>query len=380
MEAVRIRKAGKRDLDSLVALESRGFSSDLFGRNQFKYLLAKANSSVFLITVSGKAAGSAIVLWKKGLRSGRLYNIVIDPKYQNLGLGSRLLDACEKEAIERGSHTMTLEVRVNNNKAIDFYKNRGYVRARIMRGYYSDGVSAVKMKKKLIFMGPEKMRIKIPYYGQTLEFTCGPACMMMAFKYFKPEIQLSRTLEMNLWKEATLIYMTSGMGGCGPFGIALSARRRGFSARVILSADQPPFFSSVRKKYKRRIIRIVHEDMKARCDALGVRSDYYDFTIDDIAEEIAGGSIPIVLISTYHLHGDRAPHWVVLTGYDSENVYFHDSFEGFYGDNTKLARNISIPRAEFNSMRRYGKDLYKCAIFIGPQNIKPKIDIYGNDL
>lgn len=226
----------------------------------------------------------------------------------------------------------------------------------------------------------EKLRLKIPYYGQTLEFTCGPACMMMAFKYFNPELKLTRSLEMTLWRESTLIFMTSGMGGCGPFGMALAARRRGYSARVVLSAEQPPFFSSVRSEYKRKIIRLVHEDLKAKCSSLGVKAGIYDFTLEDIAEEMSSGLVPIVLISTYRLHGDRAPHWVTLTGYDSEYVYFHDSYEGFYEHDIKLARNISIPLAEFNSMRRYGKDLYKCAIFIASRNVEPRILMDGSDI
>ncbi len=222
--------------------------------------------------------------------------------------------------------------------------------------------------------------MKIPYYGQTLEFTCGPACLMMSFKYFNPGLKLTRSLEMTLWKEATLIYMTSGMGGCGPFGMALAARRRGHSARVILSAEQTPFFSSVRREYKRKIIRLVHEDLKAKCLSLGVKADIYDFTMDDMAREMSSGMIPIVLISTYRLHGDRAPHWVTITGYDSDNIYFHDSYEGFYEHDKRLAQNVSIPLAEFDAMRRYGKDLYKCAIFIGKPDVRARLSMEGMDI
>lgn len=225
----------------------------------------------------------------------------------------------------------------------------------------------------------DKLRLNIPYYGQTLEFTCGPACLMMSFKYFNPGLKLTRALEMTLWKEATLIFMTSGMGGCGPFGMALAARRRGHSARVILSAEQTPFFSSVRNENKRKIIRLVHGDLKAKCLSLGVKADIYDFTMDDIAREMSSGMIPVVLISTYRLHGDRAPHWVIITGYDSNNIYFHDSYEGFYEHDKRLAQNVSIPLTEFDAMRRYGKDLYKCVVFIGRPDIKPRLSMEGMD-
>lgn len=377
---IRIRRARLSDLDDLVGLEAKGFSSDQFGVNQFKYLVTKARATVLVGEAAGRIAGAAVMLWRLDSPSGRLYNIVIDPLFQGRGIGSRLLEACEKEAAKRRCETVRLEVRTDNRRAIDFYRHHGYVIEKTLRGYYSDGASALRMKKRLDSAGLRKLRLKIPYYGQTLGFTCGPACMMMAFKYLDCTVKLNRTLEMTLWKEATLIYMTSGMGGCGPYGMALAARRRGFAAKVVLSMDQTPFFSSVRSESKRKTIRLVHEDMKAKCISLGVRTEVYDFTMHDIAREMSVGYVPIVLVSTYHLHGDRAPHWVILTGYDSENVYFHDSFEGFYEHDVRLARNISIPLHEFESMRRYGKDLYKCAVFIGRRDIKPKIAMDGGEI
>jgi hypothetical protein len=54
---------------------------------------------------------------------------------------------------------------------------------------------------------------------------------MMAMKALDPAMELNRTLELRLWREATTIFMTSGHGGCGPYGLALSAYRRGFPWR-----------------------------------------------------------------------------------------------------------------------------------------------------
>jgi len=368
------------DIDSLVTLESRGFTTDLFGRNQFRYLITSPNSGFFVARAGRKIVGAAVILWRKNAHSGRLYNIVTDPSFQGGGIGSALIELCEREISRRGKSAISLEVRSDNKNAISFYRKRGYVDEKLIRGYYSDGVSAIKMRKSLVPVPLGEKHLKIPYYGQTLEFTCGPACMMMAFKYFMPSIKLTRTMELNLWKESTLIYTTSGMGGCGPYGMALAARRRGFASKVIISEDQPPFFSSVRKAYKRRVIALIHEDMKIKGVALGIKTEIKDITIDDIAREMNDGYVPIVLVSTYRLHGDRAPHWVVITGYDSKYVYFHDSFQGFYGHNTRAARNIKISLAKFNSMRRYGKGLYKSVILIGMPDIAPKVAIDGSDL
>jgi hypothetical protein len=83
------------------------------------------------------------------------------------------------------------------------------------------------------------------------------------------------------------------------------------------------------------------------------------------------GMLPIVLVSTYRLTGDRVPHWVVITGFDSKNVYIHDPDLESYKKREHRARNIAVGRNDFRKMSRYGTDAYRSAVLIG-QNIKLK--------
>jgi len=39
-----------------------------------------------------------------------------------------------------------------------------------------------------------------------------------------------------------------------------------------------------------------------------------------------------------------------------------------------------VPIEEFDRMRRYGKDLFKGVIFIGPRTFPPLLDIDGRDI
>jgi len=146
---IKLRKATIDDLDTLIDLEKKGFSVDLFARNQFRYLLTKANATAIIIEVSSVVAGAAIMLWKRNLNSGRLYNIVINPTLHGQGIGRRLIKACEQEAITRGCSSISLEVRSDNTRAISFYLKQGYIRLKTVPGYYSDGASALKMRKNL---------------------------------------------------------------------------------------------------------------------------------------------------------------------------------------------------------------------------------------
>ena len=375
-----IRLATIDDLPALVGLEEKSFKSDRFTESQIEYLLTRAHATVLVIEFEKKVVGGAIMLWRRSVPLGRLYNIAIDPSIQGRGLGKQLLTACEDEAVFRRCESVSLEVRADNDQAIGFYRKYGYETVETLDDYYEDGSPGLRMIKELKRSPEESVRMKVPYYGQTLEFTCGSACLMMAFKYFTPDLNLTRRLEVNLWKEATLVFMTEGIGGTGPFGLAIAAQRRGYLSRVILSKDQTPFFSSVRLDEKRQIIKLVHEDLRARTRALGIAVSYYDFPSEEIFASMHRNIIPIVLISTYRLHGDRSPHWVVLTGFDSRYVYFHDSYQKFYGKDVDRARNVRIPIDDFRRMRRYGKDLYKSVIFVGPQTLMPRISMHGHDL
>ena len=377
---VTVRLASLRDLDSLVVLEKASYVSDLFSDEQIEYLLTRAHATVLVLAEDEKLVGAAYMLWRKNQTLGRLYNIAIDPGTRGRGYGARLLAECESEAAIRLCDTVSLEVRADNAPAIHLYEKHGYTVDRKLPAYYEDGGDGLRMLKSIPPAAVDGVRHRIPYYAQTLDFTCGPACLMMAIRHFTPDFKFDRMLELTLWKEATLIFMTSGVGGTGPFGLAVSAQRRGFRTRVILSKDQTPFFSSVRLAKKREVIKLVHEALREQAEDIGIAIAYYDFPFDEIAAAMHRGMIPIVLISTYRLSGDRAPHWVLVTGYDDKFVYFNDPDLESYDHDRKRATNVAIPRPEFSRMRRYGKDLYKSVILIGPQTEPRRTAIDGSDL
>ncbi len=375
-----IRLATPRDLAELTRLEEIAFTADRFTESQIEYLITRAHATILMMETDGTVAGSAYLLWRKNLPLARLYNIAINPKFQGKGLGARLLEECELEAARRQCTVMSLEVRIDNRQAIIFYERHGFVVTEEMTDYYEDGSTGLKMTKPLTIRVSPGVRLKVPYYAQSLEFTCGPASLMMAFKHFVPDINFDRAMEFSLWKEATLVFMTSGLGGCDPFGLALASRRRGFQTRVILSKEKSPFFSSVRLEAKREVIRTVHEDLKEKTLDMEVPVAYYDFPFAEIAAAMYRNRVPVVLISTYRLTGDRAPHWVVITGFNKNYVYFNDPDLESYDGDRRHARNVRVPIEEFDRMRRYGKDLFKGVIFIGPRTFPPLLDIDGRDV
>jgi len=69
---------------------------------------------------------------------GHVTSIAVDPAHQRAGIGSRLLAALCREAVDRGLVAMTLEVRVDNEPAIALYRRFGFAPAGVRPGYYAD--------------------------------------------------------------------------------------------------------------------------------------------------------------------------------------------------------------------------------------------------
>ncbi len=363
-----IRLATEHDLKELVRLEMVAFETDRFTKDQIDYLLTESRATTFVLEHKSSVVGAACVLWRKSHQGARLYNLAVDPEYQGKGFGVKLLNECELEAARRGCEKMTLEVRKDNDKAIRFYEKQGFTVLRSMPDYYDDGTPGIKMLKVIDLKIPWKLKHNVPYYAQTLDFTCGPACLMMALRYFIPKIELTRAMEMTLWKEATLIFMTSGFGGTDGYGLALSALNRGLSCHLVMSMDTTPLLRSVRIPKKRDVMKVVHNDLKRKARRAGLGSAFYQYGIDEITSAVHRGMLPIVMISTYRLTGDRVPHWVLVTGFDENNVYIHDPDVECYKRNRSRARNLRIDKSEFLRMTRYGSEVYRCLLVIGKGN------------
>ena len=280
------------------------------------------------------------------------------------GIAARLLAAIEAVALKRGAVAMRLEVRTDNDAAIALYRDHGFVPFGRHPAYYDDATDALRMEKALVAHLPAN-RARVPYYAQTLEFTCGPAALMMAMKVLRPDTAFDRSLEIALWRESTAIFMTSGHGGCGPLGLALAASRRGFAVDVFVSDPVNLFVESVRSPMKREVIRLVEAGFLDDLAACGIAPVPVAPTVHDLDRWMAEGAVPVVLISSYRLTGDKAPHWVVVTDGDEKLFYVHDPYVDVeQGRSQTDSMGIPIRRDEFARMTRYGRGRHFAALVV----------------
>jgi ribosomal protein S18 acetylase RimI-like enzyme len=359
-----IREADYSDLDVLSAIENRSFQSDKLSRRSLGRLLKSESATTLLDEENGTVRGYALVLYRKGTSLARLYSIVVDPAFRGLGAGLELLRAAEKDALENDCVTMRLEVRADNQMAIRLYQEHGYRRFGVVPDYYEDHAEAVRFDKRLVpHLKPEMVRV--PFYRQTLDFTCGPAALMMAMKALEPGLETNRKLELRIWRESTTIFMTSGHGGSDPFGLAISAYERGFDAEIYVNEKTAMFLDSVRNPQKKEVMRLLHEERLDEIRESGIGLHYRVLSMDEIQRRFSDGGIPIVLISSYRIYHEKTPHWVVVTGFDEKYVYVHDPFVDSDEGRTE-SDNINMPilKKDFEHMSRYGKAGQKAVIIL----------------
>jgi hypothetical protein len=264
---------------------------------------------------------------------------------------------------------MRLEVRRDNAASIGLFRGLGYGDFGVLDDYYEDHMEALRFEKELR-RDLRPSLIRIPFYEQTLDFTCGASSLMMAMKALDPLIDLDRTLELRIWREATTIFMTSGHGGCGPFGLALAARHRGFLADIYVNDPAVPLVDSVRSAEKKEVMRLVHEEMLEEAEELRIPIHYTTLPLEPMERHFTAGAIPIVLISSYRIYGEKVPHWVVVTGFDTHFVYVNDPFvDRDEGETPIDSINIAIPKREFTRMARYGRSGLQAVVLLSRQPV-----------
>lgn len=363
-----LRHATLDDIPALLAIEKQCFTTDRLSRRSFRHLLTRGHAVTLLDENDGRIRGYVLLLFSRGTSMARLYSIAVHPEYGRRGVGDRLLEEAENAALERDCVSMRLEVRRDNPASLALFRRHGYRQFEEVLDYYEDHMDALRFEKRLVpYLRAEL--VKVPYYQQTLDFTCGPAALMMAMKALDPTIELNRKLELRLWREATTIFMTSGHGGCGPYGLALSAHRRGFGLEIHVNEDNVFLVDSVRSPEKKEVMRLVQEDWIEELRQLPVVLRRGSLGVDELRQKFEAGGIALVLISSYRIYGERFPHWVVVTGFDDHYIYVHDPLvDAEEGETLTDSINMPIPHREFQRMARYGKAGQKAVLILYRSN------------
>jgi hypothetical protein len=172
-------------------------------------------------------------------------------------------------------------------------------------------------------LGTEQGRTPTPFYRQHLDFTCGPACLLMAMARYHPGLKPSRELEVDIWREANLVeaYATSRQG------LALAAYRRGFRVRTAGNAKTVELLGQLGLELPsgaQKVARMLHRDLQGRCRRARIPETGSRVSCRDLTRWLQRGWTPLVLVNATLVGDVDQPHWVVVLRCTSREVVVHD--------------------------------------------------------
>lgn len=369
-----IRQAVPADLEGLLALEAACFEGDRLSRRSFRRWLKHENCVFLALDDDAGLLAYALVILRRGTRLARLYSMAVAPRGRGRGIARTLLQHAEAAAVDRGALYMRLEVADHNTAGIGLYDSMGYRPFGLYRDYYDDHGDALRMEKCIHTYSRAEASRSIPWFPQSTAFTCGPASLMMGMAALDDTYTPDHAEEIQVWREATTIFMTSGHGGCHPLGLALAAARRGYAAQVIVNQVGPLFLEGVRDSNKKRVMTLVHEGFVAEAQVLGVGTSYRGLDQQELLDEFNAGASVLVLISTYRLDRKKAPHWVVLSGGDERCLFLQDPAYEIDLEEAPAAdslnaldyQHLPIAREDFAAMSRFGGARLQAAVILRP--------------
>jgi len=176
-----IRRATEADIDQVIEVNLRSLPEN-YWYGFYQYVLSEWGDLFLVAEIGGKIVGymmnrveethdrvlmglenelepahkrsGPLDVFKRvfsgSARVGHVISIAVLQEYRRRGIGSALMSEALKIFEEKYDvDSVYLEVRVSNQPAINMYERFGFVKARIIRGYYRDGEDAYVMVKRL---------------------------------------------------------------------------------------------------------------------------------------------------------------------------------------------------------------------------------------
>jgi len=186
------------------------------------------------------------------------------------------------------------------------------------------------------------MKLKVPFLKQTTGLNCGPVALQMILSYFGGDPGLGVLEERVGIKEGK---------GVSTIQIALASKLSGFKTKLLtktLEFDESHMETDFYKKYKSEMDDI--EKLVARAREIGVGLEKKEVELDELLGNMSEDSLIIVLLDWDVVKGQIEKgyqgHFVVVTGWDDENVYVHN-----HGLNDS-EEDVGISRGVFDTARK----------------------------
>ncbi|WP_287818102.1 peptidase C39 family protein [Idiomarina sp.] len=371
----RIIPAQTSHLDAVTALEALTFPEDAISKRSFRRFIESSTADFHVLVADARVIGYTVVLYRNNTNLARLYALVVDEGSRSRGYGRSLLQTAEELADTRHSLFLRTEVATSNTVAQQLMNSEGFRAIELREAYFppssSQSTDALVLQKLLprYEMGEDSgvgaTDEYVPMLTQSTEFTCGPASLLMAMDYFGRTSSDPQAEELEIWRQATTIYMTSGHGGCGPHGLARAAYQRGLKVRVEVNTEQPLFVDSVRQEQKKTVMQRIQQADMTYLREHDVPIVVRDYDVNLIKEDLSQGCLIMALISTYQFDGIRAPHWVLICAADDDFIYINDpDYDTLPWESPTERQYLPVPISTFSKAFGYGGRKQKAAVVL----------------
>ncbi|HET9741418.1 MAG TPA: N-acetyltransferase [Terriglobales bacterium] len=145
----RLRDYDPADFETLWQLDQRCFSHDIaYSRQELAYYLRDKSAICLVAWRETQVAGFVLGHVKRG-HVGHIVTLDVDASARRSGLGSTLMQSIEDRFRAAQCDAVLLEVAVNNESALAFYKKHGFGVLKTLRRYYPGELDGLLMGKKL---------------------------------------------------------------------------------------------------------------------------------------------------------------------------------------------------------------------------------------
>ena len=144
---ITIRKFLPPDINRILEIEKASFPRDAYSKRRLENSAKKHTNDFIVAKLAKKTVGYLIAYNRPGLLD--FDSLAVDKKYRNSGIGSALVNFALNKFKKKGLKKASLEVRIDNKKAISFFENLGFKITKVIKRYYQDRTDAYRMEKNL---------------------------------------------------------------------------------------------------------------------------------------------------------------------------------------------------------------------------------------
>lgn len=151
---ITLRKYQPKDFSRLLAIDQSCFVEGIaYSPEEMRYFLGMPTAITLVGLLDEVVMGFVIAdrfRPRRASRSvGKIITIDVAPQAQHSGLGTSLMSSAEAELKQTGCDYVSLEVAIDNEPALRFYKKHGYSVLKVLPRYYLDSIDGLLMGKRL---------------------------------------------------------------------------------------------------------------------------------------------------------------------------------------------------------------------------------------